>query len=151
MNPHVRLYHTGPGRTKPQYRVIGAHFRNKNIITRVPTGYWGFETEEEARAALAPVDQRCDCVYFLRDGDEAIVKVGWTGRDVQDRIADLTTGNLKLRLLGIVRTGNGAEKEAEIHAELAHVRIDQNREWFRLTDAEVAELLELHGGEWLAK
>lgn len=151
VNPHVRLYHTGPGRTKPQYRVIGAHFRNKNIITRVPTGYWGFETEEEALAAIAPVDLRCDCVYFLRDGDEAIVKVGWTGRDVQDRIADLSTGNLKLRLLGIVRTGNGAEKEAEIHTQLANVRIDLNREWFRLTDAEVAEILELHGGEWLAK
>jgi hypothetical protein len=97
------------------------------------------------------VDQRCDCVYFLRDGEDEIVKIGWTGRDVQDRIADLTTGNLKLRLLGIVRTGNGAEKESDIHAELAALRVDQNREWFRLTNQEVAEVLERHGGQWLAK
>lgn len=151
VNPHVRLYHTGPGGERPEYRVIKAHFRNKNILTRVPTGYWGFESEEEAKAALAPVDQRCDCVYFLRDGEDEIVKIGWTGRGVQDRIADLTTGNLKLRLLGIVRTGNGAEKESDIHAELAALRVDQNREWFRLTNQEVAEVLERHGGQWLAK
>lgn len=151
VNPHVRLYHTGPGRERPEYRVIKAHFRNKNILTRVPTGYWGFESEEEVKAVLAPVDQRCECVYFLRDGEDEIVKIGWTGRHVEARIADLSTGNLKLRLLGIVRTGNGVEKESEIHAELDAVRVDQNREWFRLTNQEVAEVLERHGGEWLAK
>jgi hypothetical protein len=151
VNPHVRLYHTGPGRGRPEYRVIKAHFRNKNILTRVPTGYWGFESEEEVKAVFAPVDQRCECVYFLRDGEDEIVKIGWTGRHVEDRIADLSTGNIKLRLLGIVRTGNGVEKESEIHAELAAVRVDLNREWFRLTNQEVAEVLERHGGEWLAK
>jgi hypothetical protein len=69
-------------------------------------------------------------VYFVRDGDT--VKIG-RAVDVSRRINSLRTANARdLVLMGSVLATDHDERA--LHAQFAHLRIDRNREWFRLTD-----------------
>lgn len=68
-------------------------------------------------------------IYFIEAVGAGLVKIGFTERDVEQRLKELQTGcPHKLRTLATME-GNATE-EAELHLVLAHLRA--NGEWFRL-------------------
>ena len=79
-------------------------------------------------------------VYFIEAVGSQRVKIGWTSRHIVLRLDDLQTGSpFPLRFLaGIQRVE--MRLEAEIHAQVPHLRVDGKREWFHLRD-EVADMV----------
>jgi hypothetical protein len=145
--PHPCLFHTGPNGSIPVIKMRSGSKQIPRSFSRVPTGFLGKETPEEAAKALEPPpDAPQEVVYLLRDGERPYVKVGMTTRELKFRIAELSTSNCDLRLIGIIRTGNARRKESEIHRELSHLH--RRGEFFWLTDDQCQELLQKHGGEW---
>lgn len=69
-------------------------------------------------------------IYFIEMDSMALVKIGFTDRDPQDRLRELQTAcPFKLRLV-LVMAG-GLKHEADLHQTFAHLRAEG--EWFRLT------------------
>lgn len=74
-----------------------------------------------------------DCVYFAEAGGR--VKIGWTAKDPQQRLRDLTIGSpFPLRLLAAleVEPGRGRTVEAAFHELFADEHV--HGEWFKLSD-----------------
>lgn len=75
-------------------------------------------------------------VYFARAGEDGLVKIGHA-KDVRSRLSSMQTGcPIPLTLLGVLP--GGREREAELHARFADLRV--RGEWFRAEGA-LAELL----------
>jgi hypothetical protein len=114
-----------------------------------PTGFYGEECPDEFQAFLRCLAEAKDeYVYFLRDGDRPYVKIGYTRRAVGLRREELLTGNRFLRLLGFIPTGDSRRKEKEVHHLLRNTVKDG--EFFYLSDQGAREIIENHGGTWVA-
>lgn len=149
-NPHPALVWTGKGRTTPRIVFRSGALVSAGELFSLPTGYMGVESADELAGILGEAPNGpSEYVYLLRDGVRPYVKVGMTRRDVQARLKELSTANRQLRLIGIIRTGDAACKEAEIHRELAAVHRDG--EFFWLSQAGAKEIVVRHGGHWLGE
>jgi hypothetical protein len=75
-----------------------------------------------------PPAERDGVVYFVQStGPARSIKIGWS-QDVERRISELQTANAhRLVLLGTVP--GKMEREAALHAQFAHLRMEA--EWFR--------------------
>jgi len=68
-------------------------------------------------------------IYFITDG--TFIKIGYTGKNVNKRIKQLSTGSSsKLYALGWVKGDKNLEKEW--HNKYAYLR--KNLEWFKVDD-----------------
>jgi hypothetical protein len=146
IGPYYAIRWTGKGGTIPKAVKVSEHLKNRNPLTSVPTGFLGWESEDELSKALG-LEDTPHTVYFLRDGDRPYVKIGFTNGPLIKRLRGLATANRELRLLGIVSTGNGHAKENEIHQELRNTVRDG--EFFYLSDDGCRKILIRHGGRWL--
>lgn len=148
VGPYYAVRWTGKGSTVPQVVKVKEHLKNHQSLAAVPTGFLGWESEEELELALGNADSR-DTVYFLRDGERPYVKIGFTAGPLVKRLRALATANRRLRLLGIIMTGSGQRKETEVHQELHNTVRDG--EFFYLSDQHCREILQRHGGRWLGE
>ena len=147
-NPHPALVWTGEGRQVPRIVFRRGSFVGLEEVLKAPSGYLGFEsTEELARIFQADASNQ-QYVYFLRDGDKPYVKIGHTTRTVQKRLRELSTANIDLRLLAVIRTADSQAMEAQIHGMLRAAH--QKNEFFWLSDGECRDLVQQFGGEWVA-
>jgi hypothetical protein len=101
------------------------------------TGLWQcFEThgritvrDVRYRARYVPVNEREGLVYFVQAGEDGPIKIGWS-QHLDHRKASLQTANAhKLRVLGTVP--GTRRREAALHAQFAHLRMEGGEEWFR--------------------
>jgi hypothetical protein len=138
VGPYYAIRWTGKGGAIPKAVKVSEHLKNRNPLAAVPTGFLGWESEDELSKALG-LEDAPHTVYFLRDGDRPYVKIGFTTGPLVKRLRGLATANRELRLLGIVNTGNGHAKETEIHQELRSTVRDG--EFFYLSDDGCKEIL----------
>lgn len=67
---------------------------------------------------------------------EKLYKIGYTRREVEQRIRELKTGNAaELFIVESFKSKWGTKIESQIHRRLKHKKI--NGEWFELTDEDV--------------
>lgn len=88
------------------------------------------------------MDKPTSWVYFIQEGDDGPIKIGYTAANPKGRLAALQTGNANP--LRIVTWAPGTlEDEKALHGRFAHLRMQG--EWFR----PVAELLTFIAGvQW---
>ena len=80
-------------------------------------------------------------VYLIKNPLTNIYKIGKTS-DLEARLAQLQTGNsVKLEVLCFIVTESDSELEQALHLKYATVR--QSGEWFALSDAQIAEIMEI--------
>src|SRR5688572_19771645 len=82
-----------------------------------------------------------DVIYFIEAVGAGLVKIGFTERDVQDRLRELQTASPH-RLKLVASISGDINDESALHKSFAHLR--QVGEWFRI-DAELQTLM------WIAK
>lgn len=96
------------------------------------------------RAADALIE-RTRCTYFVREKDGDYLKIGWTDRPLERRLAELQAGNpreLSLERVVKLRTAREAKQlEGALHRYFADRRI--RGEWFEIEPAELVAALEL--------
>jgi hypothetical protein len=121
-NPHLCLFWTGSGRTKPVIRMRSGAVVQRVSMANVPTGYLGPEhLEEDAEGGTY--------IYFVEAVGQERIKIG-KADDPAARVRQLQTGSaVELRLLAVVE--GRASLEAELHSAFANDRIQG--EWFRAT------------------
>jgi hypothetical protein len=68
-------------------------------------------------------------IYFVREGDDGAIKIGWTAGSALERRAACQTGNPRDLHLLPQRIGATLRGEAELHAYFAPHRI--RAEWFK--------------------
>ncbi len=78
-------------------------------------------------------------IYFVRRGDGRI-KIGFTAKDAQKRIAGLSTGAGSLDLLATLEGGRDAERA--LHERFAEHRVEG--EWFAISADDVADVVASH-------
>jgi hypothetical protein len=128
-NPHLCLFWTGPGRTKPVIRMRSGSVVQRVGMASVPTGYLGPERQEEDAESGT-------FVYFAEAVGQERIKIG-RADNPEARVTQLQTGSaVELRLLGVV--AGPSSLEAELHAAFANDRIQG--EWFHAT-AELREYI----------
>jgi len=67
-------------------------------------------------------------VYLLSEGD--YLKIGYTSRDIHQRVRELQTGSPRaLRLIEYI-PGAGVDVERQLHAKFAAYSLRHNGEWF---------------------
>lgn len=67
---------------------------------------------------------------------EKLYKIGYTRREVEQRIRELKTGNAAdLHIVESFKSKWGTKIESQIHRRLRHKKV--NGEWFELTDEDV--------------
>lgn len=140
-NPHMALYWTGEGRTKPVLKLRAGSVVIPKHLSSVPTGY-DCPLQDDA-AAVA------EHVYFLRDPSQGFVKIGRTRRDISARLRESSTfvpGGLTL--LGYIKTADCVALETRLHREYAHLRRDN--EFFALSVEEAQAVVESFGGVFCA-
>ena len=138
-NPHMALYWTGEGRTKPVLKLRAGSVVIPKHLSSVPTGY-DCPVQDDAHA-----DVDVEHVYFLRDPSQGFVKIGRTRRSVAARQRESNTfvpGGLTL--LGYIQTGDCVALETRLHREYAHKRRDN--EFFALSLDEAHTIIESFGG-----
>ncbi len=123
-NPHLCLFWTGPGRTKPVIKMRSGAVIQKVSMADVPTGYLGPERDEEDQEGLT-------YIYFIEAVGQDRIKIG-KADDPEARLKQLQTGcPVPLRLLGIINCQAGIERT--LHAKFAEDNIQG--EWFQATEA----------------
>ena len=138
-NPHMALYWTGEGRTKPVLKLRAGSVVIPKHLSNVPTGYECPVQEDTA----AP--DTVEHVYFLQEPSVNYIKIGRTRRAVADRQRESQTfvpGGL--RLIGYIPTGDSVTLETRLHREYAHKRRDN--EFFELSVDETRSIIENFGG-----
>ncbi|HYT91147.1 MAG TPA: GIY-YIG nuclease family protein [Gemmataceae bacterium] len=121
-NPHLCLFWTGPGRTKPVIRMRSGSVVQRVSMAAVPTGYLGPEREvEDAEGGTY--------IYFVEAVGQERIKIG-KADNPEARVMQLQTGSaVELRLLGVI--ADQPSREAELHAAFAKDRVQG--EWFHAT------------------
>lgn len=138
-NPHMALYWTGEGRTKPVLKLRAGSIVIPKHLSNVPSGFDCPVVDDDE------VTVQAEYVYFLRDPSRGFVKIGKTARKITSRQrASRTWVPGGLSLLGYISTGDCTELETRIHREYAHKRRDN--EFFEISDTEVAEIVTQFGG-----
>lgn len=146
VGPYFAVRWTGQGRSVAKVVLVREHLKNLIPLNQVPTGFLGWESEEELLRVINCVEE-LHTVYFLRDGDRPYVKIGFTAGSLAKRLRGLATANRYLMLLGYIATADGRRKESEIHRELHHTIRDG--EFFYVSDDHCRDLILRHGGTWL--
>lgn len=80
-------------------------------------------------------------IYFIQEGEDGPVKIGYSKENCERRLSSLQTGNPRQLTLAAVRTGAHGmpAKERELHDRFAAHRI--RGEWFEPCD-EIMEIIE---------
>lgn len=118
-NPHLCLFWTGPGRTKPVIKMRSGAVVQKVSMAAVPTGYLGPERADEDMLSGT-------FIYFAEAVGQERIKIG-KADNPEARIMQLQTGSaVQLRLLGVL--ADDPSKEAALHAAFAKDGIQG--EWF---------------------
>lgn len=137
-NPHLALYWTGEGRTKPVLKPRAGSVVIPKHLSSVPTGYDCPVQDDAAQAAP-------ETVYFLREPSQGLIKIGRTKRSVADRQRESSTfvpGGLSL--VGYITTGDCVALETRLHREYAHVRRDN--EFFAISHEDARTIINKFGG-----
>lgn len=80
-------------------------------------------------------------IYFIQNGQDKHIKIGFTQQQPKKRLKELQTGSPhKLKMLRVVE--GGRLKESELHERFAHLRV--NGEWFR-PDPELLDYIKSEG------
>jgi hypothetical protein len=80
-------------------------------------------------------------VYLIKNVDEEQYKIGYTRREVQQRLKEFKTGNCnELKIVSVYESEWGTKIEANLHRRYRRNKI--NGEWFELTKKEEEEFLE---------
>jgi len=80
-----------------------------------------------------------EVVYVIRMDGTDYYKIGYTSRDISDRLAELQTGNP--RRLSVVSTIEGDEAQEErLHRLFAHCQTEVRNEWFHLSGKQIEEI-----------
>lgn len=74
--------------------------------------------------------------YIIKDTASNIYKIGQTSR-LKQRLSSMKTCNIHIELIAILED----DKELQIHEEYNDKRIDDNREWFSLSEKEVEYII----------
>jgi len=123
-NPHLALFWTGPGRTKPVIKMRSGAVVQRVSMAEVPTGYLGPERPDEDNP------EGLTAIYFIEAVGQDQIKIG-KADDPESRLKQLQTGSpSELTLLGIIV--DKATRETELHAQFAEERIQG--EWFHATE-----------------
>lgn len=71
-------------------------------------------------------------LYILRSNirNREIYKIGFTRRDVRDRLTELKTGNPDLELVELFECSDIVRTEKRVHEYLSHARVYEKREFF---------------------
>lgn len=68
-------------------------------------------------------------VYFIQEGEDGPIKIGYTVATLRQRLHQLQNGNPRLlRVRGVIPGGQDAERD--VHAAFAHLRLAGTGEWF---------------------
>ncbi|HYV34754.1 MAG TPA: GIY-YIG nuclease family protein [Gemmataceae bacterium] len=122
-NPHLCLFWTGPGRTKPVIRMRSGSVVQRVSMAAVPTGYLGPESQDEDAEGGT-------YIYFVEAVGQDRIKIG-KADDPEARVRQLQTGSaVELRLLAVMTAQ--PSQEAELHTAFAKERCQG--EWFRATE-----------------
>ena len=98
------------------------------------------EKERQAAKAAAAAQPSKTYIYFIQQGDDGPIKVGYS-TSPEERLRALQTASpYSLRLLKVVEGGEALEKQ--IHTRFAENQLQG--EWFQPTDTFVAYLESLH-------
>lgn len=85
-------------------------------------------------------------VYFVRAGEDGLIKIGETSVAPRHRLDALKIGSSEdLHLLGVIRP-TGPNLEKELHARFAHLR--KRGEWFR-PDPSLLGYIAAHATPWV--
>ncbi|NDC55256.1 MAG: GIY-YIG nuclease family protein [Alphaproteobacteria bacterium] len=137
-NPHMALYWTGEGRTKPVLKLRAGSVVIPKHLSSVPTGY-NCPVHDEIG------DETIENVYFLQDASQGLIKIGRTRRSVAARQRESATfvpGGLAL--IGYIPTGDCVALETRLHREYAAARRDN--EFFAISREEAKNIIENFGG-----
>lgn len=74
-----------------------------------------------------------DKVYFIQEGEDGPIKIGYTGQALLSRLHGLQNGNPRALLLRGVIAGD-RDTEGEVHAAFGHLTMPGTNEWFRPAD-----------------
>nr|DAR36508.1 MAG TPA: Meiotically up-regulated protein 113 [Caudoviricetes sp.] len=105
---------------------IASKFSNKNIL--------GIQVRDKIKKQRVKSD--IIYTYIVRDCKNNIYKIGKT-HDIYKRLSSLKTSNINLLLIAYVNS----DIESEIHTYLSDNRILNNREWFKLNDNDVRNII----------
>lgn len=90
-------------------------------------------------------------VYFLENQSFDYIKVGFTTRAIPDRMQELnrsTSLPTEFKLVGYIVCEDAAKLEKKIHNFLSKWRININREFFKLSFNEAADIIEKKLGRY---
>jgi hypothetical protein len=122
-NPHLALFWTGPGRTKPIIKMRSGSVIQRVSMAEVPTGYLGPEREGEDQEDLT-------AIYFIEAIGQDRIKIG-KADNPESSLKTLQTGSpVELKLLGILV--DKPSRELDLHTQFAADRI--HGEWFHATE-----------------
>jgi len=77
-------------------------------------------------------------IYLFRNKDENQYKIGITKKPVQERIAQLQTGNPnEIMFVESFETSHGYKMENALHNHFRMKRTSDSHEWFELSDEDV--------------
>jgi len=122
--------------------------RGEEIYGVLPTGLWQcleihgrvLATPVRYRESYVPFMERRGVVYFMREGADGPIKIGWS-QNTDARRAGLQTANPR-RLQVIGHVPGTRRDEANLHARFSHLRMEG--EWFRNCQ-EIHDYLRDHG------
>lgn len=79
-------------------------------------------------------------VYLIRNSDENQYKIGYTRREVEQRVKEFKTGNCNdLQIISVYESEWGTKIEASLHRKFKWKKIDG--EWFYLEKEEVKNFI----------
>lgn len=88
----------------------------------------------------APYSDGIPKVYFVQEGSDGPIKIGYTLSTITKRLHQLQNGNPRMLYVRGVLAG-GQDMEAELHKAFSHLQIRGNKEWFQ-NDPELLEFVE---------
>lgn len=87
-------------------------------------------------------------VYFIRQAEDEIFKIGMTNRTPKSRLDQLqVTSPFELNIFGFIKAINARKVERQLHKKFRDYRL--NGEWFNLSEQQVEHVLKEFDGEKL--
>jgi predicted GIY-YIG superfamily endonuclease len=82
--------------------------------------------------------------YLMKSESTGLYKIG-QAQDVQQRLKTLQTADPSIQLVASIESPMGYALERHLHTKYRQRRVWKDREWFRLDDWQVRDIV---GGEW---
>lgn len=123
---------TGKKRTRSTGVLRGQKSRADQIARDLQTQLNASLRRDDGKVDHSLLKGKNGIVYFVEDVETGLIKIGFTTRSVERRIADFdgqSPVNREYKVLALMNAQK--EKEHQLHRQFSEERISRKKEWFR--------------------